>query len=356
MHRFVFLIGCLLTLSGCAAPGIIQRSDPVSEATVRNVFVARFRHETEDARNFGELRTGELTFGRVAVSIPPNHEPGQIEWPRGEPDAATDFVAVDGQFYDGLDDFLQGVAAADTSQEQETVLHVHGFNTSHGEAVYGAAQVAHDLQAPVPMVVFSWPSAAQTTGYVYDRDSALISRDRLESVIVALAEEPGRSVFLTAHSMGTHLLMETLRQIAVSGRLDLARDINGVLLMAPDIDVELFLEQISRIGPLPQPFLVMIAERDRALSFSGFLTGRGVRLGSIDTPELLEGTGVTLIDVGALSNGRRFNHTIATTSPAALAVFRRLNQVTAPGDLHVVDSIIRSDTADGLLERVVSGL
>lgn len=327
----------------------------VPEATIRDVYVARFRQDTGQSRNFGEPRAGRLTFGRIAVSIPPNHEVGRIEWPSDTPDATRHFVTVDGEAYTGLASFVRQIARSDRSGESETVLHVHGYNTTHGEAVYGAAQVAHDLDVPVPMVVFSWPSAAQTTGYVYDRDSALISRDNLEEVIVALAREEGRSLFLTAHSMGAYLLMETLRQIALSGRLDLARDINGVLLMAPDIDVELFKEQVDRIGPLPVPFMIMIAEQDRALRLSGLISGRGARLGSIDNPEFLSGLGVTIVDVGALSDGRKLDHNIATTSPAALAIFRRLNEVTPPGELNVVDAVIRADQADGLLERVVSG-
>ncbi|MEL6203729.1 MAG: alpha/beta hydrolase [Pseudomonadota bacterium] len=353
--RWTLTLCLALALTACAPRGIIEPGNSVVGATVRGVYVARFRQDTGQARNFGEARSGELVFGRVDVSIPPNHEVGRIEWPRGEPNGATDFVTVGGAQYPDINQFARAIAAADKSGENETVLHVHGYNTTHGEAVYGTAQVAHDLEVPVPMVVFSWPSAAQTAGYVYDRDSALISRDILEEVIVTLARQPNRKLFLTAHSMGSHLLMETLRQIALSGRLDLEREINGVILMAPDIDTELFREQVSRMGDLPVPFIVMIAEQDRALRFSGTLTGRGVRLGSIDHPEDLAGLGLTVVDVGSLSDGRRFDHNIATTSPAALAIFKRLNEVTPPGDLHVVDSVVQADQAGGFLSRIVGG-
>ncbi|MEM1428976.1 MAG: alpha/beta hydrolase [Pseudomonadota bacterium] len=353
-HATLLTIAALALMS-CAPRGIIETAAPVPDATVRDIYVARFRQDTGEARNFGEAREGDLAFGRVAVSIPPDHRVGRIEWPRGPADARTDFATVGGQAYPDIDQFVRSVAASDRAGTRETVLHVHGYNTTHGEAVYGTAQVAHDLNVPVPMVVFSWPSAAQATGYIYDRDSALISRDKLEDLIVALAQQPDRTLFLTAHSMGSFLLMETLRQIAQSGRLDLARDLNGVLLMAPDIDTELFREQIAPIGDLPEPFIVMIAEQDRALRISGLLTGRGVRLGTATQPELLIDLGITVVDVGALSDGRRFDHNIATTSPAALAVFRKLNEVAPPGDLHVVDSVIKADQAEGFLSRLATG-
>ncbi|MEM8957252.1 MAG: alpha/beta hydrolase [Pseudomonadota bacterium] len=345
----------LLLLAACAPRGVIEGAAPSPSATIRDVYVARFRQETGQVRNFGARRPGMLSFGRVSVSIPPTHQTGRIEWPRGTPNAQTDFVTIGGETYPDMASFASAVAASDRSGQNETVIHVHGYNTTHGEAVYGTAQVAHDMDVPVPMVVFSWPSAAQVKGYVYDRDSALISRDMLEELIVAFASDPDRKLFLTAHSMGGYLLMETLRQIALSGRVDLNRRINGVALLAPDIDTELFREQVERIGDLPEPFLVVVAEQDRALRFSSGLTGRGVRLGSLTNPEELSGLGVTLVDVSALSDGRRFDHNIASTSPAAIAIFRKLNEITPPGDLHVVESIVSADQAEGLLSRVGAG-
>lgn len=344
-----------LALVACAPRGEIQMAQPSSAAVVRDVYVAQFRQETGQVKNFGERRPGALNFERIDVSIPPNHETGQIEWPRGAPDANSDFVTIGGMQYPDMRSFARAVAEADQSGHNETVIHIHGYNTTHGEAVYGAAQVAHDLDVPVPLVVFSWPSAAQVKGYVYDRDSALISRDMLEELIVAFAQYPDRDLFITAHSMGSYLLMETLRQISISGRVDLKRDITGVLLLAPDIDTELFRDQAERIGALPEPFLVVVAEQDRALRFSSGLTGRGVRLGSLTDPEEVEGLGVTLVDVGSLSDGKRFDHNIATSSPAAISIFRKLNQVSSPGDLHVVESVVRADQAEGLLSRIQSG-
>lgn len=342
------LILIFLALLGCSERGDLAHAPPDGSATVREVFVAQFRQETGQVQNFGAPRPGEMQFQRLEISIPPTHQVGQIEWPDGPPDAATDFVVIDSETYPDLQSFARAVALADRSGMGETVIHVHGYNTTHAEAVYGTAQVAHDMDFPVPIVVFSWPSAAQTTGYVYDRDSALISRDRFEDLIVTFARQPGRELFLTGHSMGGYLLMETLRSVAISGRLDLHRQVNGVLLLSPDIDTELFREQVDRIGPLPDPFLIMVAEQDRALSISGLLTGRNVRLGSLTNPEPLEDLPITLVDVGALSNGDRFDHSIATTSPAAIAILRQLNEVSPPGDLHITESIVRADQAGGL--------
>lgn len=353
--RRALLWGLLALVLGCAPPAEISTAPPVEEASLRDVYVARFRHDTGQLKNFGEARPDLLAFQRMRVSIPPTHQPGQIEWPRGEPDARRHVVTIDETDYDTLAALVRAVAASDHSGYNETVIHVHGYNTTHAEAVYGTAQVGYDLDVPVPMVVFSWPSAAQVKGYVYDRDSALISRDLLEELIVAFAEQPGRKLFLTAHSMGSYLLMETLRQIAISGRVDLAEKINGVVLMAPDLDTELFRRQAERIGKLPEPFMLMIAEQDRALRISRLIGGSTVRLGTLTDYQQLRGLPVTVVDIGSLSDGRRFDHNIATTSPAALAILRRLNEVTPPGELPTVAAVIRADQADSLIERIRTG-
>lgn len=340
-----------LGLSACAPRGTLEVAAPAPEATVRNVYVAQFRQKSGQVGNFGEPRPSELAFEKFEVSIPPTHEVGKIEWPRGTPDASKDFVTIGGRTFPDMRSFARSVAASDRSGNQETVIHVHGYNTTHAEAIYGSAQVAHDIEVPVPTVVFSWPSAAQARGYVYDRDSALISRDMLEELIIAFAEYPGRDLFLTAHSMGSYLLMETLRQIAISGRLDLSRDINGVLLLSPDIDTELFREQAERIGTLPNPFMIMVAEQDKALGLSGFLTGRGVRLGTLTDPEELSGLKVTLVDVSSLSDGSRFDHNIATTSPSAIAISKRLNEISPPGERHITEAIVKADQVDRIFAR-----
>lgn len=354
-RRFGALSLMVLFLTACAERGVIETAPATPAASVHEIYVAQFRQQSGQIKNFGERRPGTLRFERSDVSVPPTHRIGQIEWPKRRPDASRDFVTVGGRTFTDIRSFARAVAAADTSGQNETLIHIHGYNTTHGEAVYGAAQVSHDMEIPVPFVLFSWPSAAQAKGYVYDRDSALISRDMLEELIVAFAQYPGREVFISAHSMGGYLLMETLRQISSSGRLNIAEDINGVLLLSPDIDTELFREQVKRIGNLPDPFLVMVAEQDRALRISSLLTGRGVRLGSLTDPGEIEGLGVTLVDVSALSDGRGLEHSIGQSSPAAIAVMRKLSEETPPGEISAAESIVKVEQQEGFLSRLASG-
>ena len=68
-----------------------------------------------------------------------------------------------------------------------------------------------------------WCGLARTVGYVYDRDSALLARDPLEHLIMELTRGSKRKLVIVGHSMGKLLIMETLRQIEISGSVDAAR-------------------------------------------------------------------------------------------------------------------------------------
>ena len=206
---------------------------------------------------------------------------------------------------------------------RETLLYVHGYNNTLSEAMYRLAQIRTDFEVSMPAMLFSWPSAGDPRGYVYDRDSVLFARDDLVALMERLTAGPGDRVFILAHSMGSQLVMEALRQIALSGdRRALAR-LSGVVLMSPDIDPDVFARQADAIGHLPQPFFIFITRADRALTLSGFITGRKPRLGVIDAAEEVTRPDVQVIDFSDLATGEAYNHYVPVTSPAAIEMLNR---------------------------------
>ena len=115
-------------------------------------------------------------------------------------------------------------------------------------------ELGHDLKVQGVLVHYSWPSRANALGYVYDRDSALFGRDGLEVLIRDVEAAGARNVIVVAHSMGGALVMETLRQMAIAGDRHSLERIRCVILMSPDIDLDVFHEQAVKIGKLPGPF------------------------------------------------------------------------------------------------------
>lgn len=319
--KYVICGGLLVLLAACAPRVTAERAPPDPAATIEPVYVATGRKLDQTGPIFGLERPEGLRFFRADISVPPTHSPGQIEWPDGAPDAATDFVVTGTEVYAGVADMRRAMrqAAPDT---RETLLFVHGYNNTLSEAMYRLAQIQADFDTAMPGVLFSWPSAGDPRGYIYDRDSVLFARDDLTEVLRQLTAGPNDKVFLLAHSMGSSLVMEALRSIALSHERHLLGRISGVVLMSPDIDPDVFDRQAEAIGRLPQPFLIFITKADRALSLSGFITGRKPRLGMIDRADKVQRPDVQVIDFTALADGSGLNHFVPVTSPAAIEFLR----------------------------------
>src|SRR6516165_4675568 len=103
--------------------------------------------------------------------------------------------------------------------------------------------------ATVLTMVFSWPSKAELLNYAYDRDSEMFSRDCFERVLSSIVSAPGAGrIHIVAHSMGTMLALESLRQLYARYGDTVAGRIGAVVFAAPDIDMDVFSSAVSRIG------------------------------------------------------------------------------------------------------------
>lgn len=282
----------------------------------------------------GAERAGMLDFLSFDVSVPPQRTPGDFntadEYRRLDPD--TQFMASRASRLAGPDRFgaaLRQALDARPASEREVMVFVHGYNTTFASALYRTAQIRHDFNVPGVAVNFSWPSAGQVLGYAYDHDSAMFARDGLEEMLRLIARETDAPIVVIAHSMGSVLLMESLRQIRISGQDRVLDRLSGVILMSPDIDIALFRTQAARIQPLPQPFVIFTSERDRALQISASITGLPARLGNLGQVEDVADFEVTLIDTSHFygSSNDTLNHLTAVSSPAMVQILRQVAQV-----------------------------
>jgi len=309
----------LILLASCGAHPVARVAPPVEGASSQVIYVAAQRDFDNPGPSFGRERPNELSHARITVSVPPTHVIGRIEWPDETPNAATDFVITESQR------FASGVAMRRDLRARggggETLLFIHGYNNTMSQALYRFAQMKEDFGINGPATMFSWASAGVPRGYAYDRDSVLFARDDLEKTLRTLTDD-GQKIAIVAHSLGSELAMETLRQIALKGDRRLLSRISSVALMSPDIDPELFRKQAEAIGQLPQPFFIFISQQDRALGLASLITGRKPRLGGIQGPEQVAGLEVSVIDFTALSSGEGLNHSVPVTSPAAVGVLR----------------------------------
>lgn len=264
-------------------------------------------------------------YSRIDVSVPVDRGPGDLAYPQPGGDPDEQFLVSGGgrladaaAFRRAIDGDLAGRAADD----RDIILFVHGYNYSFAEGVYRTAQLAHDLQLPGVHAHFSWPSRMKPYAYAGDRDAALYSRDGLVETIGQLVQTRGRGrIVLMAHSMGGQLLMEGLRQMALSGRHDLIGQIDAVILISPDLDLQLFRSQARAIGALPDPFIIMTSPRDRALQLSALISDEPLRLGNIPDARPVADLNVVVVDTGAFNTG--YGHFNVADSPALQSILAR---------------------------------
>ena len=324
MTKWVWaILGVAVALAGCSGNQILQFAGTVDGADIERIHVASARGEEVDEGRYGLRRTNALRYLAYDVSVPPGHEDGEIEWPTQTADPARHFsVAASGE-YAGVSEFLSDVSRAGTGKE--VFVFVHGYNTSHAQAVYRAAQMSADFDVPGPGILFSWPSAGKVSAYVYDRDSVLVARDRLAGLFRDLRRS-GRKIAIVGHSMGTYLIMEAMRYLALDDDRATMDAIAAVLLISPDLDTEVFRAQASAIGELPRPFFIAGTPQDRALRLSAFLTGKEGRLGSLRDPNALADLNVSTLDVSDFADGSGGDHSVLLTSPTAIAMLRALDE------------------------------
>lgn len=319
-----------LPLAGClTVPDILIVPEAANIGTRETVFMATSRVFAEG--RFQDTRQAGLSFTQFDISVPPDRQTGAVapgRLRRGGPDPRTDFVASADNHLGSAPNFRAALQAeAARVGTREVMVFIHGFNSTVGTGLYRTAQIRHDFQVPGVAVHYAWPSAGHPLGYAYDRDSALFARDGLEALLTEITAA-GLDIVLMAHSLGSGVVMEVLRQLRIGRQGAVMARINGVILFSPDIDVDVFRAQAARVGELPQPFVIFTSQRDHALTISARITGLRERVGNLSSAEEVADYQVTLIDISAFEGGTRdpLNHFAGVTSPAVVQILREVAQ------------------------------
>lgn len=320
----------LLLLVGCAArPALIGFPSTGEPEKVSPVFVSTTRGLGEDG-TYQDLRSETPSYLRYDISVPQHRSTGGIDKFTRDPDPDTDFLVSSAARYPSAESFRADLRRSFLMlpvADREALIYVHGFNNTFDEGILRISQLSDDFHLDGVALHYSWPSAASPLGYEYDKDSVLFARDGLEDLIRQVRAAGAQRVLLVGHSMGAQLIVETLRQMEIARPGAAHRDIGAVILVSPDIDEEVFRSQLSRIEPLPDPFLIFVSRRDRALQLSAWLTGQQDRLGNIEDLSALQDFKVTIIDVTSFSSG--IGHFTPGDSPALISLLSNLGSVDA---------------------------
>ena len=337
--RAGFVLALAFALGACAGRpegNLVAVEARAPGASTVDMLVATTRAPVDAPQGvmFGGERGRGLRFADISVSIPPDavRKIGDVQWPGSPPgDPARDFVTLRAdrmELPEARAIFHKRIAA---NPSHHALVFVHGYNTRFEEAVYRFAQIAHDSGADVVPVLFTWPSRGKALEYLYDRESANYSRDGLEAVLQALADDPKVSeVSILAHSLGNYVAVEALRQMAIRDH-GLPGKIRNIMLASPDIDADVFRREIAEIeaGHKPAPITLFVSQDDKALGLSGMIAGDEPRVGALD-PTLepyrseIERSGVRVVDLTRLATDDPANHDKFASADVVRAIGVRL--------------------------------
>ncbi len=263
---------------------------------------------------FGHERQGRAQLARVTV-----------------PRADTSYAGVVRAAWSGArrikDVTLENRPLADALAERaggrEALLYIHGYKESFESATLGAAELADGIGFSGQTMVFAWPSRAALLDYGYDRESALFSRDALEESLVAMLSEGGAGrVHIVAHSMGTLLTVETLRQMFARHGDVFAGKLGAVVLASADIDLDLFANSLERLRSIVPKITVISSTSDKALEVSRRLAG-GVSRAGAATRDELEALGVRVVDASDHGGWAFVKHDLFLSDADVRQVVRR---------------------------------
>ncbi|MCB1204155.1 MAG: alpha/beta hydrolase [Verrucomicrobiae bacterium] len=192
-------------------------------------------------------REGPVTYGKIDVSIPLHHTVGVVERPKWyklefSEDPKKHVVMVKLETLEKDDFFTKVDDKAKTYPKRQALLFIHGFNVSFPDAIRRTAQIAYDLDFEGTALAFSWPSQAALEAYTVDQDNAVWSAPHLSRFLLDLQEKSDlEEIHIIAHSMGTRVLTQAL---ALAHDEGFSLKFNNVILAAPDIDADVFKDQI----------------------------------------------------------------------------------------------------------------
>lgn len=319
------ILGMVLFLGACAdrieAPVV---PEALSIGDLRRVYVGTTREYADGVYGIGRADT--LTLLDVTVSMPPSRIPGRISNGRASPNPERDFALAKMETFSTPEAFrtalARDVAQATDQRQRDVIVYVHGFNNSFADSAFRMAQLAADIELTGPVISYAWPSRANPFGYEYDADSAMFARDGLTELLLQIDTAGADRIVLVGHSMGARVVMEVLRELALTRPGWAADRMAGVLLISPDVNVDVFRSQTANFKTWPQPFVIFKSRNDYLLDLSATLRGEEVRLGNLQTIEPVADMPIVFIDVTNFDDGDLGNHFIAGSSLNFLKLIR----------------------------------
>ncbi|MDQ1613125.1 MAG: hypothetical protein QOG00_3056 [Pyrinomonadaceae bacterium] len=263
----------------------------------------RARTGAKEPGDFYGAGRGKLELGTCEVSIPREHERGQLESPslwrlEFKEDPKLHVVLLSVKPLDAGEFHSQFQTRLGAAKSRDVFVFVHGYNVKFVDAARRTAQLAFDLNFPGVPVLYSWPSQGSLSGYTTDENEVVWTEPHLKQFLTDLAAQgaSGARIHLVAHSMGNRALTNVLRSLAAERATPLFSE---VILTAPDVDAEVFGRDLApAIQKIARRVTLYASSSDTALLASKKIHGYP-RAGD-SLPEIIVVPGMDSIDASGI--------------------------------------------------------
>lgn len=336
----------------------------------------------DDSFGYGPLRSQRVAYGRCTVSM----GDADLTWEELAQASRMDkrsetislsltsvdelgfyppflaMVEVNGEWVESQEELQEQQEATHSIHElvreelqktprKEVYVYVHGYNNTFADGAYRAAQLWHFAGRGGVPVLFSWPagSSGLLQGYTRDRESGEFANPHLKRFIQDLATcDEVQKIHFIAHSRGTDILGTAIRELrneyrAAGKNIQTELKIGQIVMAAPDIDLDVFIERFGRdrMGFVAEQVTIYASPDDRAIGLSSWLFGSLRRVGQVQLKDLSTEAAkalrqhpiASIVDVHAKSDAT--GHGYFLSSPACLSdLILVLRDGRKPGAAH----------------------
>ncbi len=195
------------------------------------------------------------------------------------------------------------------------VLYIHGYNIDFEKSCRRGALLKRALGLEERLLLFSWPADGNMLKYTWDEADLVWSVPHIARFLEQVISDTGEGkVDVVAHSLGARGIVQAL--VPLSYRTNDRLILNELVLIAPDIDTDIFRQELNQLKRVVRRITVYVSENDKALKLSQEVHGYP-RLGQAG--EYLEiFDEVESIDISAISTRRFSGHIYHLFNPEVI--------------------------------------
>jgi esterase/lipase superfamily enzyme len=214
-----------------------------------------------------------------------------------------------------LDKLFSEIARFPQKDNGNIVIYLHGYNIDFEKSCRRSALFQRAIGLHNRLLLFSWPADGNMLKYTWDESDLVWSVPHIAQFIEEVVKRAGkRKVDVVAHSLGARGVVQALNRLAYNKPPNVI--LNELVLIAPDIDTDIFRQELPVIKSSVNRLTVYVSENDKALRLSHEVHGYP-RLGEAGE-NLTIFEGVETIDISEISNRRISGHLYHLFNPEVI--------------------------------------